>query len=274
MTSGVARVGASVATWGYVVAVYVFLYVPMVIMVLFSFHDSTAQTLPYVGFTTQWYSDFAANVDIQDALIFSFQVSLTAVVVAAVFGTLFALLLHNKVVRGRAAVQALLVLPLALPGIVLGISLAIVFREVGLAPGYLTVVLGHATFITPVVMFLVMQRLNTSDRSLEQASMDLGGGRLQTFWHVTLPEIRVAILAACLLGFTLSFDEITITLFLTGLDQTLPVYVWTLLRFGFTPEVNAVFSVIGLGSVALIVGAAIIFNRTTKRAARTAAPAE
>jgi ABC-type spermidine/putrescine transport system permease subunit II len=188
--------------------------------------------------------------------------------VAATFGTLFALILHYRIVRGRAALQALVALPLALPGIVLGISLAIVFRQIGLTPGYLTVVLGHATFITPVVMFLVMQRLNTSDPTLEQASMDLGGGRLKTFWHVTLPEIRLAVFAACLLGFTLSFDEITITLFLTGLDQTLPVYVWNLLRFGFTPEVNAVFTVIGVGSVILIVLAAVILNRTTRRAAR------
>ncbi|HYS70155.1 MAG TPA: ABC transporter permease subunit, partial [Gemmatimonadaceae bacterium] len=97
------------------------------------------------------------------------------------------------------------------------------------------------------------QRLRTSDPSLEQASMDSGAGPLRTFWHVTLPGIRVPLIAACLLGFTLSMDEITVTFFLAGIQGTLPVYVWGLLRFGFTPEVNAAFTIIGGGSLLLIV---------------------
>jgi len=136
---------------------------------------------------------------------------------------------------------------------VLGISLLVVFHSVSVAPGFLTIVVGHASFVTPLVTFIVLQRLRTSDPSLEQASMDSGAGPLRTFWHVTLPGIRVPLIAACLLGFTLSMDEITVTFFLAGIQGTLPVYVWGLLRFGFTPEVNAAFTIIGGGSLLLIV---------------------
>jgi ABC-type spermidine/putrescine transport system permease subunit II len=114
-------------------------------------------------------------------------------------------------------------------------------------------------------MFVVLQRLQSFDRSLEHASMDLGAGWVRTFWHVTLPEIRLAIIAGCLLGFTISFDEITVTLFLAGTDLTLPVFVWTLLRFGFTPEVNAAFTIIGTVSITLIVIAVVLFTRGNSR---------
>jgi ABC-type spermidine/putrescine transport system permease subunit II len=135
----------------------------------------------------------------------------------------------------------------------LGLSLAITFRIVGFAPGLLNIVIGHLTFTVPVVTLVVLTRLRTLDPSFVQASMDLGANRWRTFWYVTFPLVRTAILAAALLTMTLSFDEVVITFFLAGTEQSLPLYIWSQTRFGFTPSINAIVTLIGLVSVVLIV---------------------
>jgi ABC-type spermidine/putrescine transport system permease subunit II len=236
-----------------VVAVYLFLYAPPIVTALFSFNSSSIQTLPFKRATLGWYRTLFNDPQMQAAIYYSLKVALTAVGVAAVFGVAFALLIHRVKFPGRNVFQALLASPLVTPGMVLGISLLVVFHSASVAPGFLTIVVGHASFVTPLVTFIVLQRLRTSDPTLEQASMDSGAGPLRTFWHVTLPGIRIPLIAACLLGFTLSMDEITVTFFLAGIQGTLPVYVWGLLRFGFTPEVNAAFTLIGGGSLLLII---------------------
>jgi ABC-type spermidine/putrescine transport system permease subunit II len=236
-----------------VASVYLFLYAPPIVTAVFSFNSSSIQTLPFAHATLGWYRALLNDPQMQAAIFYSLKIALTAVGVAAVFGVAFALIVHRVKFPGRNVFQALLASPLVTPGMVLGISLLVVFHSVSVAPGFLTIVVGHASFVTPLVTFIVLQRLRTSDPSLEQASMDSGAGPLRTFWHVTLPGIRVPLIAACLLGFTLSMDEITVTFFLAGIQGTLPVYVWGLLRFGFTPEVNAAFTIIGGGSLLLIV---------------------
>jgi ABC-type spermidine/putrescine transport system permease subunit II len=235
-----------------VVSVYLFLYAPPIVTALFSFNSSSIQTLPFHHATFQWYRALFNDPQMQTAIYFSLKVALTTIGIAAVFGVAFALLIYRLRFPGRNVFQALLASPLVTPGMVLGISLLVVFHSASVAPGFLTIVIGHASFVTPLVTFIVLQRLRTSDPTLEQASMDSGAGPLRTFWHVTLPGIRVPLIAACLLGFTLSMDEITVTFFLAGIQGTLPVYVWGLLRFGFTPEVNAAFTIIGGGSLLLI----------------------
>jgi spermidine/putrescine transport system permease protein len=172
-----------------------------------------------------------------------------------VIGTVFAMIFANKTVRGSAVVQALIALPVALPGIILGISLALTFRSLGIENPLLRVVLGHSVFIMPVVMLIVLARLNGLDPSLRDASDDLGATRTQTLRKVTLPLIMKAILGGALLGFTLSFDEVVISLFLTGSEPTLPIYIWNQLRFGFTPEINAIFAVIAAVSLLAIIAA-------------------
>ena len=236
-----------------VASVYLFLYAPPIVTAIFSFNSSSIQTLPFAHVTLDWYRALLNDPQMQAAIYYSIKIALSAVGIAAVFGVAFALLVHRVKFPGRNVFQALLASPLVTPGMVLGISLLVVFHSVSVAPGFLTIVVGHASFVTPLVTFIVLQRLRTSDPSLEQASMDSGAGPLRTFWHVTLPGIRVPLIAACLLGFTLSMDEITVTFFLAGIQGTLPVYVWGLLRFGFTPEVNAAFTIIGGGSLLLIV---------------------
>jgi len=231
---------------------YAFLYAPLLAIAVFSFNDSPVQALPLEGFTTAWYSEMFESEEIMDALQRSLLVSGGAVAIAAVVGTAFALLLDSFRLRGGAAIQALLAVPVLLPGIVLGIALAILFRELQLDPGLRNVLIGHASFVTPVVMLIVYSRLKRMDPSYAQASMDLGANRFATFRHVVFPELRMALLGACLLGFTLSFDEIIITYFLTGNEPTLPVYVWNQLRFGFTPAINAIFVCIAVFSLLLL----------------------
>jgi ABC-type spermidine/putrescine transport system permease subunit II len=247
--------------------VYVFLYAPMIMTAVFSVNDSTVQTLPFSGFTTKWYSALFADEQMKSAIVYSLQVAAVAVFVSACAALGFALLLHRMRFRATGVIQALLASPLVAPGLVLGISLLVVFNFAKVQPGFWTIIAGHASFITPLVMFILLQRLRTADPSLEQASMDCGAGPLRTFWHVTLPGVRVALVAACLLGFTLSMDEIAVTFFLAGTKPTLPVYVWGLLRFGFTPEVNAAFTVIAGGSLLLIAIAGILLAVSGRRQA-------
>jgi ABC-type spermidine/putrescine transport system permease subunit II len=258
------RIGVAILAGLLVVSVYLFLYAPPLVTAIFSFNSNDIQTLPFAHWTLKWYTALLNDPQMQSAIYYSLEAGLTAVAVGAVFGVAFALLIHRLRFAGRNVVQALLAAPLVTPGMVLGISLLVVFRSMGILPGFLTVVVGHASFITPLITFIVLQRLRTTDPTLEHASMDCGAGRIRTFWHVTLPGIRLALIFACLLGFTLSMDEIAVTYFLAGVQGTLPVYVWGLIRFGFSPEVNAVFSLIGGGLLLLILGTTAIVLVATR----------
>lgn len=256
--------------------VYLFLYLPLIVTALFSFNDSRIQTLPMSGFTFGWYQALFNDPEMISAIAYSLQVAFTAVLISTVAGTVFALTSHRIRLKGGKLLDLLLTSPLVAPGMVLGISFLAVFSFMKINTGFWTIVIGHTAFITPLVMFLVLQRLKVSDPSLEQASFDLGAGRLATFWHVTLPGIRAALVAAALLGFTMSMDEIAVTFFLAGTKPTLPVYVWGLVRFGFTPEVNAAFTLIGGGSLTCIALAGIIlwFNARKRGASMTTNPLE
>lgn len=249
----------------FLLGVFGFLYAPLIATALFSFNSSSVQTWPMEGFTTQWYSDLFADDAMISALLYSLQVALAAVAISAAAGLTFSLIAQRVQFSGKRFLDAVLAIPLVAPGMVLGISLLVVFNFAQISTGFLTLVIGHAAFITPLVMFVLQQRLKTMDPSIEHASMDLGAGRIKTFWHVTLPGVRVSLLAACLLGFTLSMDEIAVSFFLAGTEPTLPVYVWGLLRFGFTPEVNAVFTLIGGFSLLLIGGALLMLLATARR---------
>jgi ABC-type spermidine/putrescine transport system permease subunit II len=248
-----------------VAAVYIFLYAPMIITALFSVDNSNIQTLPFAGFTFKWYSALFADAPMKNAIFYSMKVAAVAVAIAGCAGLGFALMLHRLRFKGRNVIQALLASPLVAPGLVLGIALLVNFHAAKIESGFITIVAGHVSFITPLIMFIVLQRLKTADPSLEQASMDCGAGHLRTFWHVTLPGVRVALIAGCLLGFTLSMDEIAVTFFLAGTHPTLPVYVWGLLRFGFTPEVNAAFTLIAGGSLMLIAIAGVLLFISGRR---------
>lgn len=266
MTDGRRR-AAVFGSWAAVSLVYLFLYAPVFTIAAFSVNDSALQTLPWAGFTSGWYRSMIDNPAIIDAIGTSLVVSGGAVLVGLIVGTYFAVLLHHRLSGSIAAiVEGVLMIPVLLPGIVLGLALAIWFGEFLPVSGIPRVILGHATFVTPLIMIIVLTRLRSIDPTYEQASMDLGANRWRTFWNVTLPDLRTALFGAGLLGFTLSFDEIIVTFFLADGATTLPVHVWNQTRFGFTPEINAVFTVIGGISLAGILAAAVVLKSDFRRA--------
>ena len=249
---------------GFAGLVYLFLYLPVLVMAVFSFNEGSVQSLPLQGFSTKWYEALANDEEMLNALLYSAQVSLIAVTIACVAGTAFAVMFTRLRMRGLSILQALIALPFVMPGLVLGISLLLALRQIGVQPGLLAIVIAHVTFITPIVIFVVAQRLRSLDPSLEQASQDLGAGPIKTFFNVVFPSIRTTLFAAALLGFTVSFDEVIVTFFVSGTEQTLPVHIWTLLRQGFSPVVNAILTLIAVFSIALITAATIILARARR----------
>ena len=238
---------------GVIVAlVLLFLYLPVVVLIVFGFNDNVVTTLPLRGFTLRWYEALAANSDMLRAIRNSFYVATLATMLTLLIGVPAAFALDRIDFPGKALFRRVVVLPLALPGIITGISMLNLFRVLGFNLSLETVVLGHATALIAIVLTQVYARLQRFNRRLEEASNDLGAKPWQTFMLVTLPNIRSSIIGSALLAFTLSFDEIPVTFFLTGRENTLPMYIYSTLRRGITPEINAVGSIIVVVSLGLI----------------------
>lgn len=232
--------------------VLVFLYLPVVVLIVFSFNDNVVTTLPLRGFTLGWYEKLFANSDMLAAIGNSFYVASLATLLTLLIGVPAAFALDRASFPGKAVFRRIVVLPLALPGIITGISMLNLFRTLGFNLSLETVILGHATALMAIVLTQVYARLQRFNRRLEEASDDLGARPWQTLLFVTLPNIRSAIIGSALLAFTLSFDEIPVTFFLTGRDNTLPMYIYSTLRRGITPEINAIGSIIVVASLGLI----------------------
>jgi spermidine/putrescine transport system permease protein len=247
-------------------AVIGFLYLPIVVLVVFSFNDNTVTTLPLRGFTWRWYEAAFANEDLLRALWNSIYVATIATVVCVLFGVPAALALDRVDFPGKGLFRRAVLLPLALPGIITGISMLNLFRVIGFDLSLTTVILGHGTALISVVVTQVFARLQRFNRRLEEASDDLGATPWQTFRYVTLPNIRSAIVGSALISFTLSFDEIPVTFFLTGRDNTLPMYIYSTLRSGITPEINAVGAVIVLTSLLVIFFSVYLLSDKGERA--------
>jgi spermidine/putrescine transport system permease protein len=229
-----------------------FLYLPVVVLVVFSFNDNVVTTLPLRGFTLRWYEAMLNNSDMLAAIGNSFYVAGAATLLTLAVGVPAAFALDRASFVGKSAFRRMVMLPLTLPGIITGISMLNLFRMLGFNLSLETVILGHGTALVAIVVTQVYARLQRFDRRLEEASGDLGGRPWQTFLLVTLPNIRSALIGSALLAFTLSFDEIPVTFFLTGRDNTLPMYIYSTLRRGITPEINAVGTIIVVVSLALI----------------------
>jgi putative spermidine/putrescine transport system permease protein len=222
-----------------------FIYLPLLVIALYAFNDSRTQAWPIHGLTLRWFSKALDNQGARDALLTSLKAGLGATLLALLLGSLAAFAVQRYRFFGRETVSFLVILPIALPGIVTGMALNATFRTVfepfGLGLGLFTVIVGHATFCIVVVYNNVVARLRRLSRSIEEASMDLGADTWQTFRYVTLPSIRTALLAGALLAFALSFDEIIVTTFTAGAQQTLPIWIFTnLSRPNQLPIVNVV----------------------------------
>jgi putative spermidine/putrescine transport system permease protein len=236
-----AKLGLRIAT-GVTLA---FIYIPLAIIVLYAFNTRRTLTWPIPGLTLKWFEKAIDNPGVRDALWTSLKAGLGATAVALVLGTLASLAVARYRFFGRETVSFLVILPIALPGIVTGMALNATFRTVldpfGIGLGLFTIIVGHATFCIVVVYNNVIARLRRTSRSLEEASMDLGADTWQTFRYVTFPALRSALFAGALLAFALSFDEVIVTTFTAGADQTLPIWILTnLSRPNQLPIVNVV----------------------------------
>jgi putative spermidine/putrescine transport system permease protein len=207
-------------------AVLVFLHFPIMLIFLYAFNiEDSAYTFPPPGLTLKWIPMAFANSDLWQALLLSVEVALIATSLALVLGTLAAAAVYRSEFFGREAISFLLVLPIALPGIVTGIALRSAIAGLGIPFSFWTIVIGHATFCVVTVYNNVLARFRRSGGSMVEASMDLGANSFQTFWHIVLPNIGTALLAGGILAFALSFDEVIVTTFTAGQQETLPIWI-------------------------------------------------
>src|SRR3989454_7304992 len=235
------------------VAVFAFLYLPISVLIVYSFNGEGVGGFPPHNLTFDWYRMLFADAAIWTSVLNSLLVAVAAVIISLGFGIPAALALDRAQFPGKALFRRLVLLPLILPGIITGLSLLMLFREADVKLSLVTIVLGHGTALISVATTEVFAGLQKLDRAQEEASLDLGANYWQTFWRVTIPNLRLSIIGAALLIFTLSMDEIAVSFFLIGRDNTLPLEIWGRLRRGITPEINAISSIIFLFSLAAIV---------------------
>jgi ABC-type spermidine/putrescine transport system permease subunit II len=243
-----------------VVLVIAFLYLPIGFLILFSFETSSTPGLPITGLTLHWYETMLKDRIIQQAVLNSVIVAGIVAVIASIVGTMTAFPLVRARLRFADAARLLFTMPIMIPGVLLGIGLLLVFRRVlDVDLSLVTVIAGHLVFTTPFVILIVSARLQGFDRRLEWAAADLGASGFHTLRHIVLPLISPAIVAGALLSVTLSIDEFVITYFTVGAQPTLPLYIYTSIKLGVTPEVNAVATVLLVGTLlAFAVGSLLL----------------
>lgn len=247
----------------YAVLFMAFLYGPMLLMPIFSFNDSTFSTFPLKGFTTRHYFAMAANTSMLEALRNSLLVGVAVSISATFLAMPAALALTRYRVPGGGAILSFIMLPLVVPSIVLAVALlVIILRVFGIPLSLWTVAAGHLMLCIPFAMTVLMSRLEGFDRSLEEASGDLGASWFSTFRRITLPLAAPGVISSLLLCFIVSFDEFVISFFLTGTDSTLPVFLFSQLRFpNRLPGTLALGSLILIGSAVLVVLAEVLRRR-------------
>ena len=239
-----------VGLWAWATLIFLFLWIPIGIMALYAFNSSNFQSWPIPGFTTKWFHEAWNDQEVRDALWLSFRAGLFATVVALALGSLAAFGLARTRFFGRDAISFIFVLPIALPGIITGLALNSFFVLWGVSFSLWTIVIGHTTFCVVVVYNNVLARLRRTSGSFFEASADLGATGFQTFRYVTLPVVRTALVAGGLLAFALSWDEIVVTYFTAGAQNTLPLLIFGFIRQGQNlPVVNAIALVVILVSV-------------------------
>jgi spermidine/putrescine transport system permease protein len=235
------------------IVVFAFLYLPIVTLIVYSFNGAGVGGFPPRDLTLDWYRQLLSDDAIWSSVANSVLVALAAMAIALALGIPAALALDRAEFPGKALFRRIVLLPLILPGIITGLSLLMLFRESGTRLSLLTIILGHGTALISVATTEVFAGLQKLDRAQEEASLDLGATYWQTFWRVTLPNLRLSIIGAALLIFTLSMDEIAVSFFLIGRSNTLPLEIWGRLRRGITPEINAISTVIFVFSLVAIV---------------------
>ncbi|HEU4941647.1 MAG TPA: ABC transporter permease [Gaiellaceae bacterium] len=230
------------------VATLFFIYFPLALIGLYAFNASITQGWPIESYTTAWFGEAWRDEQVRDALWMSVKAAVLATAIALALGTLASLGVARYRFFGRETISFLVILPIALPGIVTGMALNATYVRFGIDFGLLTIVIGHATFCIVLVYNNVVARLRRTSPNLEEASSDLGADSWQTFRYVTFPQLRTALLAGGLLAFGLSFDEVIVTTFTAGAEQTLPIWIFTNLA---RPQQLPIINVVALAVIAL-----------------------
>ncbi len=254
--------------WGLLlgsVLVYVFLYAPIAVLIFFSF-NSTRSTQVWTGFSLEWYGQLLGDPTILQAFRTSLTVGVIATLIATVIGTMTALALSRHSFRGRTVSDTAIYAATVMPEIVVGVSLLVffvsVFVPMGIRLGITTIVIAHVAFTISFVTIVVRARLSGMDRSVEEAAQDLGASPLQTFFRITLPLILPGVMAGGLLAFTLSFDDFVITFFVSGVgSSTLPLKIYSMIKFGVSPVINALSTVVLVATLFLIFGGSRLLVR-------------
>ena len=241
--------------------IYVFLYAPILVLVFFSF-NSTRSTQVWTGFSTKWYGELLRDETVLVAFKTSMIVGITATAIATVIGTLTALALTRYRFRGKAVADSAIYAATVMPEIVVGVSLLVFFVAIHFALGITTIIIAHVAFTISFVTIVVRARLSGMDRSVEEAAQDLGANPVETFLRVTLPLILPGVMAGALLAFTLSLDDFVITFFVAGVgSSTLPLKIYSMIKFGVSPVINALSTVMLVATMVLIFGGSRIFMR-------------
>lgn len=246
--------------------VYIFLFLPISVIVVNSFNATTSKPyLSWKGFTFDWYIKLWENDQLLGSFGNTMIIAIASTILATMIGTLGAVGMYKYKFKGKGIINGLLYIPVVIPEIVLGISLLTIFSNVNIPRGMLTLILSHVTFSVPFVIFNVRARLTGYDNSIEEASMDLGANRIVTFFEVTLPVLAPGITGGALLAFTLSIDDVIISYFVNGQTKTYPLKVMESIKSGVSPDVNALSTIILVGTIILVVlTQSNIFSRKEK----------
>ena len=250
---------------------FVFLYLPILILVVYSFNESKLVSV-WAGFSTKWYAELFRNEAMLEAAWVTLRVAIISSTMATVLGTMAAIVLVRQGrFLGRTLFSGMIYAPLVMPEVITGLSLLLLFIGIGLDRGMFTIVLAHTTFSMCYVSVVVSSRLVTFDRSLEEAALDLGASAWEAFRLVTLPIIAPAVISGWLLAFTLSLDDLVIAQFTSGPSATtLPMKIWSSVRLGVSPEINALSTIL-IGFVTIgVISASLATKQTAIRAERNA----
>ncbi|MRH41712.1 ABC transporter permease subunit [Aquibacillus halophilus] len=232
--------------------VFMFFYIPIIILMAFSFNDSKVGTV-WTGFTFKWYGSLFSNEAIINSVTNSLIIAVVTTLIATVFGTLAALAIHRYNFPGKQAINFLFYIPVVIPDIIVAVALLALYGWLDVTLGIATVFPGHVAITISYVMLVVIARMAGLDASLEEAAKDLGANEWQTFWKITFPLIFPGVLAGALLAFTISLDEFVISYFTTGPgSDTLPVLVYSMVRLGVSPEINALSTIMVLLIVIMV----------------------
>jgi len=237
----------------YATLVYLFLYIPIVVLIAFSFNDSKLNVV-WTGFTLKWYASLFHDGDIINAFQTSLMLAIISTVISTMVGTITAVGMYRYNFKGKSVLDGLLYIPILIPEIVMGVSLLALFSMVSIPTGFTTLLISHVAFSVPFVVIVLKARLDGFDKSIEEAAMDLGANEWQTFTRILLPIIMPGIISGALLAFTLSLDDVIISFFVSGPDSmTLPLKIFSMVKFGVTPTINALSTLLLVVTLVLVI---------------------